>query len=66
MIFVLHAGRTRTGNPLDTLYLTNIQQFYKSPSSENDEPSEMIAVLEKKMSAKKISIKDFNDRIAAR
>ena len=59
-------GEGERASSLGALYLTNIQQFYERPSSGSDEPSEMTAVLGPKPSAQKMSIEDFNDRIAAR
>jgi len=59
-------GESERASSLGALYLTNIQQFHERPSSGNDEPEELTAVLGPKPAAEALDIGDFDDRVAAR
>src|SRR6266550_3638664 len=59
-------GESERASSLGALYLTNIQQFHDRPSSGNDEPEELTAVLGHKPSTDTLDIGDFDDRVAAR
>lgn len=48
------------------LYLTNIQQFYERPTSNDDEPDPMKGVMGEKPPAELFQISDFDERIVRR
>lgn len=48
------------------LYLTNIQQFYERPTSDDGEPDVMTAVLGPRPPAQPAEVEDFDRRIVAR
>ncbi|HMD89316.1 MAG TPA: DEAD/DEAH box helicase family protein, partial [Anaerolineaceae bacterium] len=60
-------GDAERASSQGALYLTNIQQFYERPSSNDDEETEiMTAVLGPKPPAQNLEIADFDQRILAR
>jgi type III restriction enzyme len=48
------------------LYLTNIQQFYEHPATDDDEVDVMTAVLGPQPPAQQVGVEDFHRRIVAR
>lgn len=56
-------GEGERASSLGALYLTNIQQFYRRPSNEADEPEEMTSVLGPKPSSEILEIEDFDERV---
>ncbi len=60
-------GEGERASSAGAVYLTNIQQFYERPESNNgSEPDVMTAVLGPKPPAKTVEIGDFDQRIVAR
>ena len=59
-------GDPERASSIGALYVTNIQQFYDRPSTGDDEPEEMTAVLGPKPPTNNGEVQDFDKRIVAR
>jgi type III restriction enzyme len=59
-------GDSERAQSQGALYLTNIQQFYERPVTDDEEPDEMTAVMGPPPQAQKIDFVDFDERITKR
>jgi type III restriction enzyme len=59
-------GESERASSLGALYLTNVQQFYERPGSNDDEPEEITAVLGQKPPTQPVGTEDFEARVVRR